>query len=47
MELPKINKSVGLAMNSTVAFTHYSSLAVSNNTVCVLITKDQKDQKEK
>jgi hypothetical protein len=30
LELPKINKSARLAMNSTVALTHYSPLAVSN-----------------
>jgi hypothetical protein len=46
MEPPKINKSARLAMNSTVALTHYSPLAASNNTVCALITKDQTDQKE-
>jgi hypothetical protein len=46
MELPKINKSVRLAMNSTVALTHYSPLATSNNTVCALITKDEGNQKE-
>jgi hypothetical protein len=46
MELPKINKSAKLAMNSTVALSHYSPLAPNNNTVCVLITKDQIDQKE-
>jgi hypothetical protein len=43
MELPKINKSARLAMNSTVALTHYSPLAASNNTVCALMTKDQGD----
>jgi CRISPR/Cas system CMR subunit Cmr4 (Cas7 group RAMP superfamily) len=47
MELPKINKSTRLAMNSTVALTHYSLLAANNNTVCALITKDQRNQKEK
>jgi hypothetical protein len=46
MELPKINKSARLAMNSTVALTHYSPLAASNNTVCVLISKDEINQKE-
>jgi 5'-3' exonuclease len=46
MELPKINKSTRLDMNSTVALSHYSPLAPSNNTVCALITKDQSDQKE-
>jgi hypothetical protein len=46
-ELPKINKSARLAMNSTVALKHYSPLAASKNTVCALITKDQGDQKEK
>jgi hypothetical protein len=46
MELPKINKSARLAMNFTVALTHYSPLAASNNIVCVLIRKDQIDQKE-
>jgi hypothetical protein len=46
MELSKINKSARLSMNFTVALTHYSPLAASNNTVCALITKDQGDQKE-
>jgi hypothetical protein len=34
MELPKINKSARLAMNSTVALSYYSPLATNNNTVC-------------
>jgi hypothetical protein len=46
MELPKINKSARLAMNSTIVLTHYSPLAASNNTICALITKDQANQKE-
>jgi hypothetical protein len=41
MELPKINKSAKLAMNSTVVLTHYSPLATSDNTVCALIRKNQ------
>jgi hypothetical protein len=31
MELPKINKSARLAMNSSVALLYYSSLASNNN----------------
>jgi hypothetical protein len=46
MELPKINKSARLAMNSIVALSHYSPLAANNNTVCALIIKDQLNQKE-
>jgi undecaprenyl pyrophosphate synthase len=46
MELPKINKSARLAMNSLVALSYYSPLAANNNTVCFLITKDQDKQKE-
>jgi hypothetical protein len=46
MELPKINRSARLAMNSTVALTHYSPFAASNNSVCALITKDEINQKE-
>jgi hypothetical protein len=46
MELPKINKSARLAMNSSVALSHYSPLAANNNVVCILISKDQIEQKE-
>jgi hypothetical protein len=46
IKLPKINKSVRLVMNSTVALTHYSLWAASNNTVCALITKDEINQKK-
>jgi primosomal protein N' len=46
MELPKINKSARLAMNSSVALSYYSPLAANNNTICMLITKDQDKQKE-
>jgi hypothetical protein len=41
MEIPKINKSARLAMNSSVALSHYSPLAANNNAVCILISKDQ------
>jgi hypothetical protein len=46
MELPKINKSARLSMNSSVALSYYSLLASNNNAVCLLITKDQDEQKE-
>jgi hypothetical protein len=46
MEIPKINKSVRLTMNSSVALSYYSPLAANNNAVCLLITKDQDKQKE-
>jgi hypothetical protein len=45
MELPKINKSARVAMNSSVALLYYSPLASNNNAVCLLITKDQNEQK--
>jgi hypothetical protein len=46
VELPKINKSARLAMNSSVALSYYSLLATNNNAVYMLITKDQDKQKE-
>jgi hypothetical protein len=46
MELPKINKSARLAMNSSIALSYYSPLAANNNAVCLLITMDQDKQKE-
>jgi hypothetical protein len=46
MELPRINKSARLAMNSSVALSYYSPLAANNNAICLLITKDQDKQKE-
>jgi hypothetical protein len=46
MELPKINKSARLAMNSSVALSHYSPLTANNNAVCILVSKDQTEQKE-
>jgi hypothetical protein len=45
MEIPKINKSARLAMNSSVALSHYSPLAANNNAVCILIS-NQIEQKE-
>jgi hypothetical protein len=46
MEIPKINKSARLAMNSSVPLSHYSPLAANNNAVCILVSKDQTEQKE-
>jgi hypothetical protein len=46
MELPKINKSPKLTMNSSVTLSYYSLLAANNNAVYMLITKDQDKQKE-
>jgi hypothetical protein len=46
MEIPKINKSARLAMNSSVTLSHYSPLAANENAVCILISKDQIEQKE-
>jgi hypothetical protein len=45
MELPKINKSARLAMNSSIALSYYSPLPLNNNAVCLLLTKDQDEQK--
>jgi hypothetical protein len=43
----KMNKSARLAMNSSVALSHYSPLAANDNAVCIIISKDQIEQKEK
>jgi hypothetical protein len=45
MDLPKINKSARLAMNSSVALSSYSPLALNNNAASLLLTKDQNEQK--